>query len=343
MTEPAANAIAAAWFVDPTNPAQWRWWDGTQWTADVAPLVPVASQAEAAPSLTVVAEPETDRWDVPAIDAPLFPHNGYPKDVHPAFAATKRSLHVVRSPITGLRIAAGGIVIGLGVALERMFGAELIGTGYSMIRRAFWDVHDDARDAPWADMFRRRGLEPARGIHARWMELQYLVPDFGGASSVHVRWSAGGLLGGMPATCGECCAETEDDFNRATRSYRLFVAFELPPRSGALHRKVSVQRRALAKVSIGGGAHGMRETQFESIAVSKALKVQVDQSTDDVRVRELFGPQLLAALAEYPVAWEQRRDLLIVHRDVPSEPGREFDAFVRSAAAVARAYWADQD
>jgi hypothetical protein len=345
MTEPSANAIAAAWFVDPTDDCQWRWWDGSQWTDHVALRVPAeAQQVDGAgvSALAAVGDTGVDRWSVPALDAPLFPLNGYPKDVYPAFVAARRSLHVLRAPITGLRIAAGAVVMVMGAAVERGFGRELLGAGVAMIRRALWDVHDDARDAPWAEMFRKRGLDPVQGIHSRWLELQYLIPDFGTASSVNVRWSAGGMLGGMPATCGECFAEIESDDYDVTRSYRMFVAFELPPLAAARHRKVSVRRRGITKLSIGA-PHGMREATFESIAVAKALKVHVDGAADDVSVRELFGPQLLAALGEHPVAWEQRRDLLIVHREVPSEPGREFDAFVRSAVAVARAYWADQD
>ncbi len=38
----------ADWYQDPTNPAQWRYWDGTAWTSHVAP----ASRASAPPSPT---------------------------------------------------------------------------------------------------------------------------------------------------------------------------------------------------------------------------------------------------------------------------------------------------
>ena len=27
------------WHPDPTQPAQWRWWDGTQWSAHTSPMV----------------------------------------------------------------------------------------------------------------------------------------------------------------------------------------------------------------------------------------------------------------------------------------------------------------
>ncbi len=346
MTDPTANAIAAAWFVDPTDASQWRWWDGSQWTDHVAPLVPAAERqaeaveaAETAP-LVAVAEPAVERWAVPAPDAPLFPRNDYPKDVHPAFVAERRRLHLVRAPMTGIRIAGGGFLLGMGIVLFESAAACTV-TGAAVIRRALWDVHDDARDVPWNEMFRRRGLEAGRVAHPRWPELQVLLAVGEDGGTAHPRWSAGGDLAGMPAVCGETYVESQDEDN-LLRTYRMFAAFSLPPRAGVRHRKVSVRRRSVPAAP-GRAPKRMRETQFESIAVTKALKVHVDEAANDVYVRELFGPQLLAALAEHPVEWEQRRELLVVFSDVPSEPGREFDAFIRSAAAVARAYWTDQD
>jgi hypothetical protein len=40
-----APELAAGWHQDPSNPAQWRWWDGAKWTNDVAPM---QSQQQAA-------------------------------------------------------------------------------------------------------------------------------------------------------------------------------------------------------------------------------------------------------------------------------------------------------
>lgn len=353
MTDAAHNgaaAIAAAWFVDPNDASQWRWWDGNQWTEHVAPLVPAGEQAVAVAAVSGVPQDDASsgRWPVPAADAPLFPSNGYPKDVHPGFVAPRRSLHVRRAPITLLKLIAGVVLQGIGGSMNRGFNEmgsdnRLEGEGRTLMKRAFWDVYDDARDKPWSEVFRRRGLDEGAGIHSRWVEIIGIATDFQQHGFVQPRWVAGGEVAGMPATCGEVYAEREDEDCNTTREYRMFAAFELPLLAAARHRKVVVTKRGLpAKVTLGA-PRGMRAVEFESIAVNKALRVHVDASTDDVTVRELFGPQLLAALAEHPVAWNQKRDLLIVHRDVPREPGIEFDAFMRSAAAVARAYWMDQD
>jgi hypothetical protein len=346
MVDPSntgAAAPAAAWHVDPTDPAQWRWWDGTQWTEHVAPLRPVEAQ-QAVQAEAVVAEAHApvvdERWRVPPADSPLFPNDGYPKDVHPGFVAPRRSLHLRRAPMTGVTLAIGGTIAALGALADHQLDLGFGTAGVNIMNHALWGVHDDARDAPWAEVFRRRGLDPARGFHPRWMELTGIAEGLRDGS-VNPRWSAGGAIGGMPATCGEYYCEVQKD-GRDTRSYSMFAAFELPPLAGARHRKVVARRRGMAKLSLGTPS-GTREVRFESIAVDRALRICVDEGTDDVAVRELFGPQLLSALAEHPVEWDQKRDLLLVRADVPKEPGRAFDAFVRSAAAVARAYWSDQE
>lgn len=33
--EPAPDLPAAGWYVDPSNPYSWRWWDGTNWTSEI--------------------------------------------------------------------------------------------------------------------------------------------------------------------------------------------------------------------------------------------------------------------------------------------------------------------
>ncbi|MEO3761223.1 DUF2510 domain-containing protein [Mycobacterium sp. B14F4] len=42
-TAPAAPAVAAAWYPDPTNAGLMRYWDGTQWTEHRAAAAPQAS------------------------------------------------------------------------------------------------------------------------------------------------------------------------------------------------------------------------------------------------------------------------------------------------------------
>lgn len=49
MTIPTSGAPVAAWYADPQDPSQLRWWDGTQWTAHTTP-VPQATQQPAAAS-----------------------------------------------------------------------------------------------------------------------------------------------------------------------------------------------------------------------------------------------------------------------------------------------------
>jgi len=44
------SSIPAGWFVNPENENEWRWWDGVQWTNQVAPIIEAKSmQVEEAP------------------------------------------------------------------------------------------------------------------------------------------------------------------------------------------------------------------------------------------------------------------------------------------------------
>lgn len=58
MTIPTSGAPVAAWYADPQDPSQLRWWDGTQWTAHTTPVpqaAPAAAPAAAAPAVQPAA------------------------------------------------------------------------------------------------------------------------------------------------------------------------------------------------------------------------------------------------------------------------------------------------
>jgi hypothetical protein len=40
--KPKQTLPPAQWFIDPTNPKRWRWWDGRGWTDNYAPIQPTA-------------------------------------------------------------------------------------------------------------------------------------------------------------------------------------------------------------------------------------------------------------------------------------------------------------
>jgi hypothetical protein len=330
------GAAAAQWYVDPTNPAQWRWWDGTAWTEHVAELRP-ADQVQAPAEDAQVDPLGVGRWPLPAADAPLVPRSGYSKLAHPsvqkAFAATQ-----VRHAPRLVCVAIGSLVVmAIGAAFLRI-SSEIFVYGAQMWRRTNHRIRVESRDEPWAAAFRRRGLLPTVGLPGRCSSMPCLI----GSSSVEARWSARGELRGFQAVCGELVAEfaSEDgDFERWR--WMTFAAFEIPPGAASRHRQVAVRQKS----RLGGGAAGMkgRRVHLESIAVDEALTIHVHDRTDDVAVRELFGPQLVAALADRPVAWDQRNQWLLVWSESPKEPIVDFDAFLEAATAVARAYWMDQE
>lgn len=346
-------AVAAAWFQDPHDATQWRWWDGTAWTEHVQPVVPIEQQGRATPT---AAAPDVDRWELPPPTAPTFPQDAYPKSVVASFAKATRSAYRRQAPYLAwhaiLAVVAG--VIGVVVAQftrenwlvwddheeERRATAEAT----NVWTHAVWRVQDAARSEAWRRILAQRGLELHQGRPASWGAGGAMLPVLRDGAS-DLRWMGGGLLGGMRGCCGEMVTVRFDDDGRERRSLRMFVAFDVPPLSAHRHAGVTVRQRRVGGRLRGGGApwkDGVR-VELESIAVARSLTIDVSPRTDPVATRELFGPQLVAALDETPVSWDQRGQLLVAFVDSPSEPGRSFDAFVAAGVAVARAYWTDQD
>jgi uncharacterized protein DUF2510 len=67
MTDVAPQPIPAGWYQDPGNPAQQRWWDGTQWSSQVS------GQAYATTTAAVVPPaPAGTSWNTPWIWVVLF-------------------------------------------------------------------------------------------------------------------------------------------------------------------------------------------------------------------------------------------------------------------------------
>jgi hypothetical protein len=42
--KPKQKLPPAQWFVDPTDPKRWRWWDGGGWTDNYKPIEPAGSE-----------------------------------------------------------------------------------------------------------------------------------------------------------------------------------------------------------------------------------------------------------------------------------------------------------
>lgn len=334
-------APAAAWFVDPMDPTQWRWWDGSAWTEHVSPVV---SPAEAQAAGGTSGQPEEQRWSLPPLDSPLHPRDGYSTAVHPSVRGAFRLLLMRRSLSLSITIAVGLVASAIAAAARFDGRGDGRWEQLNVVSQAVKEVRDEARDRPWDTAFRTRGLDASehRRLLPRWSELVLSLPVLAKADCVEPRWARSAPLCGMPSCWGELVTSTyggEDGRDRY--AYRLFAAFQLPPMAGRRHPGVSVRRRGpvpSSRVMADGS-----DLKLESIAVARSLRIELHGRSDELSARELFGPQLVAALADHPVSWDQRGDVLLVFEDSSSEPIRDADRFLQSAAAVARAYWADQD
>ena len=344
----SANAPAAAWFPDPHDPAQWRWWDGTQWTDDTSPMVQPheqqpARQQQQEQARQAEAAAKTDRWTVPPLEASLFPGCDGVPGPQPGFVSPRRSLFLRRLPVVLLTSVGALLVTAIGVLFLRVT-TSVMALGASMMTDLKRRITDDARDEPWARIMAARGIDGS-GMHPRWFEAELMVPVLTEAREVSPRWSSATTLRGMPCFVGELVRTLESEDGLRRHGWYMFAVFEIPPLAAARHPGVSVRRKSLAKVEITKAQpwRGAHRLELESIKVRKALTIDVHPSVDEVSQRELFGPQLVAELGDYPVAWEQRGDLLCVYKPSPLEPGLEFDRFCATAAAISRAYWADQE
>jgi hypothetical protein len=85
----------------------------------------------------------------------------------------------------------------------------------------------------------------------------------------------------------------------------LCVAYQLPEPVAARYVGISVQDRSFPLED------GAQKVKLESSELS--LGVFAAPGQDPVALRELLGPQLIAALLQYPVTWEQRGELLVVY------------------------------
>jgi hypothetical protein len=225
---------------------------------------------------------------------------------------------------------------------DRTQEREANADAWNLVREWFHNRSAVARDLVWKRIFLARGLisvgVPRRPrwenvrLAADWIRFDHM----GGAP----RWAAEGEILGMPATCGEIAFERHSDNGRRSFTMRMFAAFTIPPGSAQRHPAVGVRRRGIPQ--LGERVSG-QEVHLESTAVATSLVIRVSDSAEELATRELFGPQLVAALAEHPVCWDQRGDALIVWSASPAEPGPAFDALSRAAGEVARAYWSDQE
>jgi hypothetical protein len=327
----AQNAVAAAWFADPSDPAQRRWWDGSRWTEHVAPM----HAAPAATVAQVVALPETQLVPVPAADTPLFP-KAPTAGVRPSVTGTV--LQLMRQWWIWITVATGlgGWLFYVG-AMHQSRGLMAVGGG--LLISWMYIIGNEAVSRVWAELFRARGLTEGMGEPEEWHRMCSVLPILQTGTSRDVPHWATGELRGFVASCGEFTITTGQGRSESTRNF-LFAAFRVPDLAAARHPGVSVRERSLGKRT--KGTKDGDTVEFESIEVNQRLRVRVSRGSDPVSTRELFGPQLVAALADYPVSWDQRDRWLLVYQDLPTERAKRFDEFCTSAAQVARAYWTDQ-
>ena len=83
------TAVAANWYPDPQNPAQQRWWNGLQWTAETRP---------------VFAPPATAQG--PYVSA--FPETG---PIEPKIAASTALLRLNRVGFVGVALGIGSLIL----------------------------------------------------------------------------------------------------------------------------------------------------------------------------------------------------------------------------------------
>ncbi|MCW2921814.1 MAG: hypothetical protein JWL76_1688 [Thermoleophilia bacterium] len=361
MSEHAANAVAAAWFVDPTNAQQWRWWDGSTWTEHVAPLhgspaVDATAVAVADEAPAVVEDPR--RWPVPSPDTPL--HRRTIDGAVPSLGGRIRWRVIARLPQLTMSLIGSIILAAFDAALSSQRSRfnpldptsisddeyhAMRSEGPSPIVQAMRTIRDEARDEVWDLAFLARGLDGGehRGSPTNWPLLRNTIPVLAAAADVYPRWIRRSELRGFPAWWGELASyDPAPGRDSLPRTHRHFAVFEIPPLAAERHVAASVGPRR--KLPFRKGRHGFEQVELESIAVTSKLTVDVKAGSDPVAVRELFGPQLVARLADAPVHWDQRFEHLFVYRDSPvSDPIGSIDEFLESAVAVARAYWTDQD
>ncbi|MCW2923135.1 MAG: hypothetical protein JWM98_539 [Thermoleophilia bacterium] len=313
------SAVSAAeWRPDPTAAGQWRWWDGTRWTDQVAPMV--AQPAAAAPRLAVVSNLEP----VPPLGLALYPRE--------PSSATPTPFSVLRRQWKRHRLAWRILIAAFGVSLFvpaipqgllLVCGLTLLGWEWRRSVSTVWDV-----------LLEARGFQP--GPVEEGVEMSAALPVLE-RGLTHFGPTARGTLRGLPVTCGQADVMTGSGKHK-TRTEYAFAAFRLPEAAAARHPGVSVRTR-------GGALHGRttgREVRFESTAMDKRLRVVVDDRASDLATRELFGPQLVAELADVGAEWDQRGRHLFVFRRLTQDFAAEFDPMCSTAAAIARAYWMDQ-
>lgn len=288
---------------------------------------------------TITASTRHELVPVPSRDQPLYP-NGRTRFVVPSEFAEFRALlrkhagMVAIGSVLSAAIMCGAIAAsawaGAAGAVVMALGAG--GAGVGLLHLAH-----GANARVWSTMFLQRGL--VEGGSSRLGEMECVLPLLESAMSVEDVSSAVGDLRGFAAECGSFTIVESAGKHARFHSFQ-FAAFTIPARSAARHPSVSVRLRRLT--AYDGARVDGEVISFESIAMNRALEVRIPSDADAVATRELFGPQLVAALSRNPVAWDQRGDLLLVFRDASHGDTRRFDEFTEAATHVARAYWMDQ-
>ncbi|GGF11296.1 DUF2510 domain-containing protein [Subtercola lobariae] len=156
MTTPA---IPAAWYPDPENPAQLRWWNGTSWTQQFAPAAAPAPAARPAPARAANPAPAPAAVPAPALAVPVpaTVAAAAPAVAAPVLAASPvgASRAAWRPTVATYVVGAIAVIVALIALVSSGFGAFLLTAGLFVGAAGIYTVV--TRRPSWLNLARSRG------------------------------------------------------------------------------------------------------------------------------------------------------------------------------------------
>ena len=353
----SATAAASGWYPDPSAPRQLRWWDGTQWTSYVRPQFDSATPPQA-PGGSVEHEPQTGLDSSHPTTATkhlirrrelaeLFPDGDYIFETATDSAVRE---HFTRSrAITTIALALAGLLlvkVGWGTlatdnssdaTIYLPLGIVLPFVPYLLLRASL----KKRMIRTWAQ---RRGFAAASlDLGA----LQHQFPLFQIGTRRRLDHVMSGMVGGHKMTVAQYHAGYDDDdvptFKMASGNTTIFADYtiavvELPESVAERFVGISLCRESDTRTF----EQGAEVPEVESIDFERKLKIVAAPAQDPIAVRELFGPQLIVALTQHPVCWEQRGSTLIVYGQQLDDTTTPLDAICVDATFVLEHYLTEQ-